>query len=237
MRSRQTMKLPLLAGFGLVLCLIPGGPGRARAQDGQDSHRRFRLSSTTFKNNATLPLSMIGNSPSPSNPSLNTCTQDGSPGGNQSPQLSWSHAPRHTRSFVVIAYDVTAAFTHWGLYNISPETTQLPENAGVTGSAVGTQVYNDFADAAYDGPCPPTSFVPLNHHYMFTVYALDTKLRLVFEGIVFPPPPGSTSPPHFPSLPEGLYHTLLKAAREGHILASSSISGFYSAAAPPGPAE
>ncbi|HXY47894.1 MAG TPA: hypothetical protein VEI01_00490 [Terriglobales bacterium] len=149
-----------------MLCLIPGGLSRASAQNRHDYDSRFRLTSTTFENGSTLPLTMIGNRPSPSNPNLNACTLDGSPGGNQSPELSWSHAPRRTRSFVVIAYDVTAAFTHWGMYNIAPETTRHMSR-------------------------------------------------------------------HFPT-----DHSLLKAGREGHILASASISGFYSAAAlPPGPTE
>jgi hypothetical protein len=31
------------------------------------------------------------------------------------------HARHTTKSYVVIMYDVTAAFTHWGMYNISPD--------------------------------------------------------------------------------------------------------------------
>jgi hypothetical protein len=122
-------------------------------------------------------------------------------------------------------YDVTASFTHWGMYNVSPGTTELPANAGAAGSRFGTQVNNDFGvgDLSYDGPCPPASLTPQIHHYVFTVYALDTKL------------------PTFPSfgqfLPgaEALYHGLISAGQGGHILDSASISGFYSAAAPPGP--
>ncbi|HEY6303703.1 MAG TPA: hypothetical protein VIX14_11605 [Terriglobales bacterium] len=49
-----------------------------------------------------------------------------------------------TAGFVVTVYDATAAFTHWGMYNISPTATGLPENAGVAGSQCGNQILNDF---------------------------------------------------------------------------------------------
>jgi hypothetical protein len=49
----------------------------------------FQLSSTTFANDATLPISMINNIPVNGS---NSCSIDGSVGGNQSPELSWIHA-------------------------------------------------------------------------------------------------------------------------------------------------
>ena len=155
----------------------------------------------------------------------NSCTVSGTPGGNQSPELSWTGAPQDTQSFAVIMYDVTASFTHWGMYNIASRTTELPANAGVVGSSFGTEVNNDYGlgDLSYDGPCPPTSLTPQAHHYVFTVYALNTKLP--------------TLPSFGQFLPgaEALYNALVAAGEGGHILDSASISGFYSAAAPPGP--
>jgi len=173
----------------------------------------FQLSSTTFTNGATLPISMIHNVIVNGS---NACSLDGSPGGNQSPELSWTNAPRRTVSFVVTLYDTTAAFTHWGMYNIPPTATGLPENAGVAGSTYGRQIFNDFfVGAEYDGPCPPANVKPYAHHYVFTVYALDTVLSL----------PSSVN---FPASAETLYQALIRAGRNGHILASSSITGLYS---------
>jgi len=114
-----------------------------------------------------------------------------------------------------VAYDLTAAFTHWGMYNIPATTTELPENAGVAGSTYGTQIYNDFPAAEYDGPCPPPNYPPDVHHYVFTVYALDTTLKL----------PGS---PNFPPKADTLYHALITAGEQRHILATASITGLYS---------
>jgi Raf kinase inhibitor-like YbhB/YbcL family protein len=137
---------------------------------------KFRLSSTTFRNNTVLPISMIYNLV---RNGANVCSFNGSVGGNTSPELSWENAPYRTRSFVVIAYDSTAAFTHWGIYNISGKATGLPANAGVAGSTYGDQIENDFFNGidSYDGPCPPNE-IPYVHDYVSTVYALDILLDL-----------------------------------------------------------
>ena len=95
----------------------------AAAQSGgapATSAAAFQVSSTTFTNGATLPLSMLYNNIVNGS---NTCSLDGGPGGNQSPELSWTNAPPHTVSFVVTLYDTTAAFTHWGMYNIAATAT------------------------------------------------------------------------------------------------------------------
>lgn len=179
--------------------------------DGHERH--MELTSSTFADRATLPLSAVDNIVQNG---VNICTANGSPGSDESPQLTWSHIPRDTRSFVVVLYDPTAAFTHWGMYNIPASTHMLPQNAGVANSTFGKQVFNDFFDPGYDGPCPPAGIAPVVHEYRFTVYALDTELTL----------PSSAN---FPANAETLYHALIDAARDGHILASASIVGLFSA--------
>jgi Raf kinase inhibitor-like YbhB/YbcL family protein len=136
-------------------------------------------------------------------------------GDDESPELSWSNVPRGTRSFVVIAYDVTASFTHWAMYNISPKTRELPENAGVGGSTYGIQVGNDFGDLSYDGPCPPPAYTPASHSYVFTVYALDIVLPVL-------PTFGDFTPGS-----EALYHALIEGRWRNHILDSASIGGVF----------
>jgi|ERR1035438_2450764 Raf kinase inhibitor-like YbhB/YbcL family protein len=197
--------------FVLSLSAILASP--ASAQPKQSPSAPFQLTSSTFANGSTLPISMIDNI---IQNGVNGCSIDGSAGGNQSPELSWTNAPPRTQTFVLVTYDVTAAFTHWGMYNIAATVTGLPANAGVAGSSYGLQIFNDFfAGAEYDGPCPPAGFVPYVHHYVFTVYALDTTLRL----------PGS---PNFPPSAETLYQALLTAGRYHHILASAKLVGLYS---------
>jgi Raf kinase inhibitor-like YbhB/YbcL family protein len=151
---------------------------------------------------------------------VNTCTANGAAGYDESPELSWTGAPWGTQFFAVVLYDVTAAFTHWGMYNISGNVTQLPENAGVANSHFGLQIENDFdLGQQYDGPCPPANVAPDTHKYVFTVYALSTKLSL----------PSSTN---FPANAETLYHALIRAGKQGEILGEASLTGLYSSTPP-----
>src|SRR6516162_701544 len=95
----------------VTLCLIASLTALAQQQlqktDDDDGHHKFQVSSTTFTDGGTLPLITV----------FNQCPQYPG-GGDQSPELSWTKAPEDTRSFMVITYDVTASFTHWGMYNI-----------------------------------------------------------------------------------------------------------------------
>ena len=163
--------------------------------------KHFVVSSTTFKDNTKVPQSMVFNG------SGSGCT-----GGNKSPQLSWSKTPAGTRSYTVLMFDVTASFTHWGMYNIPASTTSLPENAGTAGSPDGQQILNDFGiGQQYDGPCPPPGPA---HHYVITVFALDCTLTL-------PSPLGK-----FPPFPETLLYALIEAGDD--ILGTAQITGLYS---------
>jgi Raf kinase inhibitor-like YbhB/YbcL family protein len=212
MESRPRKRSWRLVMFGLIAGTL-GATSFAHARDeGPSRERRFHVTSSTFTDGGFLPLSAIDNIVVGG---VNSCTPNGAPGGDHSPALAWTHAPAGTRSFVVTVFDVTASFTHWGMYNIAASATGLPENAGVAGSTLGTQVINDFGAAEYDGPCPPANVSPDVHHYVFTVYALDNTLQL----------PGSAN---FPANVETLSQALLVAAEHDHILARTSITGLFS---------
>jgi Raf kinase inhibitor-like YbhB/YbcL family protein len=96
-------------------------------------------------------------------------------GGNVSPALSWTGAPKDTKSFAVSMYDPDAptgsGFWHWWVANIPASVTSLPKGAGGgTGLPTGAvQAHNDFSLPGYGGPCPPKG---KPHHYIITVYAL-----------------------------------------------------------------
>jgi len=199
-RSTRTRLSLLLACVAATLFAFALRPPTTWAQD----QPRLRVTSTTFLNGGTLPLSMV----------FNQCPYFPG-GGDQSPELSWSNAPDGTRSFVVIAYDVSASSTHWGMYNISGHSKGLPLNAGIPNSPYGTQVSNDFGDLSYDGPCPPPQFTPSSHTYVFTVYALDNVLPTLPTFGDFPPGAGA------------LYHALIAAPRGNHILESARIVGQF----------
>jgi len=192
-----------IIGFSIVTT-IPEALGDPPPGAGGKNHD-FQLTSTTFADGATLPLSVV----------WDQCAAYPG-GGNISPELSWINAPKKTQSFVVVMYDVTASFTHWGMYNISHRTKGLPSGAGTAGSADGTQVLNDyFIGPEYDGPCPPTTLSPTTHQYVFTVYAMDTLLPQLATFGDFAP--GA----------EALYQALIQAGLDGHILDSASITGSF----------
>jgi Raf kinase inhibitor-like YbhB/YbcL family protein len=94
-------------------------------------------------------------------------------GRNVSPPLRWTKPPRGTRALALLVVDPDApgrTFTHWTLWNLPPTRRALP--AGVRWKLQGR---NDAGTVGYTGPCPPPG---PRHHYVFTLYALDTKLSL-----------------------------------------------------------
>ncbi len=200
--KKHVVSLVLTLVLAFFSTAIAAGQDQAA---GTDASAKFTLSSATFANGGQLPLSMaLG---------PNNCPFVAG-GGNTSPELSWTNPPDGTKSFVVTMFDVTASFTHWGMYNISRNTNELPQGAGVAGSTFGQQVFNDFfLGAEYDGMCPPPNLAPTVHEYVFTVYALDTNLRL------------EQFPPNFPADAETLYRAMFN-----HILNQASIHGFFSSA-------
>ena len=104
----------------------------------------------------------------------------GCTGGNVSPQLSWSGAPKGTKSFALSVYDPDAptgsGFWHWVVFNIPADTMSLPKGAGDPASDKApkgaVQSRTDFGVPGYGGPCPPKGDKP--HHYHFTIFAVDT---------------------------------------------------------------
>src|SRR4029077_8760028 len=102
-------------------------------------------------------------------------------GKNISPVLSWSDAPKGTKSFALSIYDPDAptgsGYWHWVVFNIPADVTSLPEGAGdpKTDAAPkgAIQSRTDFGTPGYGGPCPPKGDKP--HRYFFTVHALKVE--------------------------------------------------------------
>lgn len=98
-----------------------------------------------------------------------------------SPALTISEVPEAAKSLVLIVDDpdvpkelrADGNFTHWVVFNIPPETTEIPE-----GAKIGTVGANTRGDAQYTGPCPPPEYEPKTHRYFFKLYALDVMLDL-----------------------------------------------------------
>lgn len=188
-RHRET-SFPMRLSSVMLICVASILPGCNRAI-GQPAIASLELRSSSFSGD-TIPQK------------CSSCNhQDGA-----SPELSWSAPPENTQSFALIVYDKDSPFgfkfTHWVLYDIPPEKRELAEDVAKQeqlpdGSRQGP---NDYDRTGYVGPCPP-GHSP--HHYVFDLYALDTKLNL--------PPRASKK-------------QVLKAMK-GHVLASGELIGSF----------
>jgi Raf kinase inhibitor-like YbhB/YbcL family protein len=98
-------------------------------------------------------------------------------GGNSSPPLLWSAAPKGTRSFALVCSDPdppSGTFYHWAVYDLTPDTQALPEGYPARAQGKGPrQAVNDFGRTGYGGPCPPKGHGP--HRYFFRLYAMPLE--------------------------------------------------------------
>ncbi|OQP87856.1 kinase inhibitor [Rhizobium rhizosphaerae] len=102
----------------------------------------------------------------------------GCEGGNLSPALSWSGAPKGTKSFALTAYDPDAptgsGWWHWNVVDLPADTTAL--KAGASGQPAlpkgAVELRNDYGVTGFGGACPPPGEV---HRYIFTIHALDVE--------------------------------------------------------------
>ena len=131
----------------------------------QANAQPFVIESTAFPDQGDLPTKY-------------TCI-----GSSVSAPLNWSHAPRGTKSFVLILTDLdapygmhrnnTRAFYHWGLFNIPAKLDNLPENADDHLPDSISVAMNDAVNRDYNPPCPSEG----EHRYVFSLYALDKTYR------------------------------------------------------------
>lgn len=114
----------------------------------------FTLTSPVFTNGAEIPVKY-------------TCDGD-----DVSPRLEWRNPPENTRGYALIMDDPDApdgTFTHWMLYDLPGQLTNLPEGAG----GLGISGRNDFEEEGFGGPCPPQGHGA--HRYFFRLHALDVE--------------------------------------------------------------
>ena len=103
------------------------------------------------------------------------------PGEGTSPEISWANPPAGTQSFVLNMRDMDLARNrttedqaHWVVWNIPATATGLPE-----GVPKGSQLSNGSYQISVTGPVyrgPGAGAAGPRHHYLFELFALDTKL-------------------------------------------------------------
>jgi Raf kinase inhibitor-like YbhB/YbcL family protein len=102
-------------------------------------------------------------------PSQFTCD-----GGDRNPPLDIGEVPKKSKSLALILRDpdaVEGIFIHWVVWNIDPKTDRIEIDSVPKGAAAGMTTNGK---NHYVGPCPPNG----THRYIFTLYALDTRLNL-----------------------------------------------------------
>jgi Raf kinase inhibitor-like YbhB/YbcL family protein len=123
---------------------------------------------------------------------------------NLSVPLKIREVPEDAKSLVLIMDDPDAMgavgkiWTHWILWNISPNTKEIAENSIPADSIEGK---TDFDEIGYGGPAPPDK----EHCYIFKLYALDAILNLE----------------------EGSSKTVVEEAIKKHILTEVNLEGKY----------
>lgn len=149
----------------------------------------FRLTSKAFEHDKPLPVEYTAE------------------GEDLSPPLEWTAPPEGTKELVVICDDPDAdagVFTHWIVYGIAPDVTELPEglpdDAVIEDPVSLVQGLNEFDDVGYSGPIPADDDRP-PHRVFFRLFALDTEL----------------------DLPPGVTRAELRQAAKDHILAQTSL--------------
>ena len=169
------MRKPVIAGVSAILLAAIAAFAAGGA--------RMNITSSAFQQAASIPSEF-------------TCD-----GANTNPPLQISDVPSGAKSLVLIVDDPDAPsglFTHWIVWNISPQTVTVAEGS----TPKGVQGTNGFGKSRYGGPCPPSG----THRYYFKILALDREL----------------------DLPIGAQRSQLDAAIKGHVIAQGELMGRYS---------
>jgi len=141
-------------------------------------------------------------------------------GEDLSPPLKWSGAPAGTKNFAIICEDIDLRggrpFSHWVIYGIAGDVTELPEGLPrereLEKPIVAKQGTNSWRkdNTGYRGPATPPGDAP--HRYRFTIYALKDV----------------------PDVRPGLNAEALRKRIEDLIIAEASTVGTFSRARKPG---
>ena len=186
------MRLTFIITF-IVSLLLAAGTESAHAQQQMPPPSKFKMASA-YADTDWIPVQY-------------TCgVSDGA-----SPGVQWSDAPEGTMSFAVIFHDTDAApaknamdVTHWILWNIPANAVQLSAGMPPDATPDGIQQGKNIRGVnGYQPPCPPPGALP--HHYIFEIYALDTKLGLA----------------------AGSSRADLLKAMDGHVIGKASFVGIF----------
>lgn len=154
-----------LTSFSIAGAQAPAGGGGQRGGGGTP----MTLSTTAFTDGGTIPVKFSQAAPG------------AAPGEGTSPALTWANAPAGTQSFLLHMHDLEVARNkttddqlHWLVWNIPATATGLPEGVPKGPQLADGSHQTSATGQVYRGPGAPATGPP--HHYVFEIYALDTKV-------------------------------------------------------------
>ena len=155
--------------------LLAAGLASARQGEGQGGGpprtppAPLTMTSTAFTDGQTLPTQF-------------TCSAKPAA---VNPPLAWTNVPNGTESFAIITHDMEPRARkgiednlHWMIWNIPATATSVPEGIPAATAELpdgARQSQPGAPNPGYRGPCPPMG-VPLIHHYVYELFALDQKM-------------------------------------------------------------
>jgi Raf kinase inhibitor-like YbhB/YbcL family protein len=183
----SSIALAVLLGFGIINLA-------AQQQAAAPPPSKFKLTSPAFPEGSQIPTQY-------------SCADTNA----TSPGLQWSNPPATAVSFAVVFHDTDGApakavmdVTHWIFWNIPASSTSVAANVKPDTSPDGMVQGKNIRNVnGYQPPCPPPGATP--HHYVFEMYALDTKL----------------------DLPAGSARADLLKAMDGHVVGKATYFGVF----------
>ncbi len=201
MQTRQFVIVSIVFLVGAVAMAAQqrgGGGQRARAPAAPP----ITMSVAGFPDGGQIPVK------------FSQAAEGAAPGEGTSPAITWTNAPAGTQSFVLNMHDMevvrnktTDDQAHWVVWNIPATATGLPEGVQKGLQRPDGSYQHSATGPVYRGPGAPANG-PM-HHYMFEIYALDTKLDVQ---------PGADA---FES------RTNVMKAMQGHILGKAVYGGLF----------
>jgi hypothetical protein len=155
--------------FGIARPIVAQERGAQRGGAPAASGPAMTLTVSGFADGAQIPVK------------FSQAAEGVAPGEGTSPAISWANTPAGTQSFVLNMRDLDVARNkttddqaHWVVWNMPATATSLRE-----GVPKGSQLPDGSYQISVTGPMyrgPGAAATGPQHHYMFEIYALDTKL-------------------------------------------------------------
>ncbi len=158
--------LPAAASIAVILVALPVS---AQQRGGAPAAPAMTLTVAGFADGADIPVKFSQAAPG-------VATGEG-----LSPAITWANVPAGTQSFVLNMHDMDVARNkttddqaHWVVWNIPATATGLPEGVPKGPKLADGSYQISATGQMYRGPGAGANGP--KHHYMFELYALDTKI-------------------------------------------------------------